>query len=80
MIKIFQSEKMKLESNIMIFSPCGGTMWSFGESLDDFWLEEQDDVKLISDCGFRIITVTISAVSSALTVPVTIYFLKLFVY
>lgn len=34
--------------------PMWGTMWSFGESLDDFWLEEQNGVKLMSDCGFRI--------------------------
>lgn len=34
--------------------PMWGTMWSFGDSADDWWLEEDDGIKLMSECGFRI--------------------------
>lgn len=33
--------------------PMWGTMWSFGESIDNWWLEE-DGLQLMADCGFRI--------------------------
>ena len=29
-------------------------MWSFGDSCDDWWLEEKDGIKIMSECGFRI--------------------------
>lgn len=29
-----------------------GTMWSFHNSLDDYWLS--DNLQAMSDCGFRI--------------------------
>lgn len=32
--------------------PMWGTMWSFGESIDDWWLEKNLDK--MSQCGFRI--------------------------
>lgn len=35
-------------------SQCGGTMWSFGDSCDDYWLEYADGVQAMSDCGFRV--------------------------
>lgn len=34
--------------------PMWGTMWSFGDSCDDYWLEELDGIRLMSECGFRI--------------------------
>ena len=34
--------------------PMWGTMWSFGESLDNYWLDNQDGIEQMSQCGFRI--------------------------
>lgn len=34
--------------------PMWGTMWTFGDSCDDYWLEEGDGIKIMSECGFRI--------------------------
>ena len=34
--------------------PMWGTMWSFSESCDVYWIEELDGKKLMSSCGFRI--------------------------
>ena len=34
--------------------PMWGTMWSFGDSIDDSWLEEDNNLQLMSECGFRI--------------------------
>ncbi len=34
--------------------PMWGTMWSFGDSCDDGWLEEDDGIRIMSECGFRI--------------------------
>lgn len=34
--------------------PMWGTMWSFGDSCDNWWLEEDDGIKKMSECGFRI--------------------------
>lgn len=34
--------------------PMWGTMWSFGDSCDDWWLEERDGLQKMADCGFRI--------------------------
>lgn len=34
--------------------PMWGTMWSFGDSADDYWLEEMGGIDLMSQCGFRI--------------------------
>lgn len=34
--------------------PMWGTMWSFGDTLDDDWLEEDGGIQKMSDCGFRI--------------------------
>lgn len=36
------------------YLPMWGTMWSFGDSCDDWWLDSEDGIKLMSDCGFRI--------------------------
>jgi len=34
--------------------PAWGTMWSFGDSCDDHWIEEMGGVQALSDHGFRI--------------------------
>ena len=34
--------------------PMWGTLWQFGDSADDYWLEEMDGLQVMSDCGFRI--------------------------
>lgn len=34
--------------------PMWGTMWSFGDSCDAHWLDDDDGIRLMSDCGFRI--------------------------
>jgi len=34
--------------------PAWGTMWSFGDPCDDYWMEEMDGVQVMSDHGFRI--------------------------
>lgn len=36
------------------FLPMWGTMWSFGDSCDNWWLEEDGGIEAMSDCGFRI--------------------------
>lgn len=34
--------------------PMWGTMWSFGDSVDDWWLEDGNGIEIMSKCGFRI--------------------------
>lgn len=34
--------------------PMWGTMWQFGDPIDDWWLEHNDGLKIMSECGFRI--------------------------
>lgn len=34
--------------------PMWGWMWQFGDSSDDWWLENEDGVRKMSECGFRI--------------------------
>lgn len=34
--------------------PMWGTMWSFGDSADDYWLEKMNGIAIMSRCGFRI--------------------------
>ena len=34
--------------------PMWGTLWSFGYSCDDWWLEEDNGIEIMSRCGFRI--------------------------
>ena len=36
------------------YLPMWGTMWSFGNSADVYWLEEKDGLELMAECGFRI--------------------------
>lgn len=34
--------------------PMWGTLWMFDDSADNWWLEEDDGIKKMSECGFRI--------------------------
>ena len=34
--------------------PMCGTMWSFNDSADNWWLEDGDGIVVMSNCGFRI--------------------------
>jgi len=34
--------------------PMWGTMWRFGERLDDYWLTDDNGLQAMSNCGFRI--------------------------
>ncbi len=34
--------------------PMWDTLWQFGDSADDYWLEEMNGIQIMSDCGFRI--------------------------
>ena len=34
--------------------PMWGTMWSFGDSADDWWLSDGNGIRIMSQCGFRI--------------------------
>ena len=34
------------------YLPMWSTMWSFGDSADDYWLEEEDGLELMADFGY----------------------------
>lgn len=34
--------------------PMWGTIWQFGDSCDTYWIENEDGVRKLSECGFRI--------------------------
>lgn len=34
--------------------PMWGTMWSFKDWVDNYWLENCDGIRIMSECGFRI--------------------------
>lgn len=36
------------------FLPMWGWLWSFSDSTDNYWLEELDGIRLMSQCGLRI--------------------------
>ena len=36
------------------YFPMWGTMWQFGDSCDEYWLEEKDGIRIMSNLGFRI--------------------------
>ena len=36
------------------YLPMWGTMWTFGDSCDDYWLEEMGGLQIMANCGFRI--------------------------
>lgn len=46
------NEDFKVEYDSML--PMWGYLWQFRDSADDWWLEEKDGIKVMSECGFRI--------------------------
>ena len=34
--------------------PMWGYMWAFGDTIDNYWLEEKEGLQVMADCGFRI--------------------------
>lgn len=34
--------------------PMWSTMWSFGDSADDYWLTDCNGIQIMSECGFRV--------------------------
>lgn len=49
-----ECESSDFELDKYTYLPMWGTMWSFGSSCDDWWLEEGNGIELMSQCGFRI--------------------------
>lgn len=49
-------ELNKEEFEVMYDSilPMWGYLWQFGNSCDDWWLEERGGIRIMSECGFRI--------------------------
>ena len=47
-------EETEMEVERDSWLPMWGTMWSFGDSADDWWLEEDEGIRVMSECGFRI--------------------------
>ena len=44
----------KMEKDEYYRLPMWGTLWSFGDSADDYWMDELGGIQLMSECGFRI--------------------------
>ena len=49
---ILAEDEFEVERDSLL--PMWGWLWSFGNSADDYWLEELDGIRLMSECGFRI--------------------------
>lgn len=47
-----EMSSLSLEHEDML--PMWGTMWSFDDSCDESWLEDEDGIEKMSRCGFRI--------------------------
>ena len=52
--KEITANESELEKDCYDTLPMWGTMWSFGDSCDDWWLNEEDGIRKMSECGFRI--------------------------
>lgn len=52
--KLVSAEKDGFEVQRDDHLPMWGTMWSFRDSADDYWLEEMGGIRVMSECGFRI--------------------------
>lgn len=50
-VKVEDSE-MEVEYDSLL--PMWGTLWSFGDSCDDWWLSDDEGIRIMSNCGFRI--------------------------
>ena len=44
--------EIQFEYNYLV--PAWGTMWQFNDFCDDWWLEEKDGIRIMSNLGFRI--------------------------
>jgi hypothetical protein len=42
------------ETEADTFLPMWGAMWTFGNITDQWWLEDERNLKAMADCGFRI--------------------------
>lgn len=47
-------EESDFEVNRDDYFPMWGTMWTFSDNCDDYWLEEMGGLQIMADCGFRI--------------------------
>ena len=36
------------------YLPMWGTMWAFGDNIDNYWIEEKEGLQAMANCGFRI--------------------------
>ena len=58
-VELDGGEEVQVEENDMEVDhydrlPMWGTMWSFGDSCDDWWLTDDEGIRKMSFCGFRI--------------------------
>lgn len=49
-----EADRDEIEVQRDDYFPMWGTMWSFGDSCDNYWIEEMGGLQLMADCGFRI--------------------------
>lgn len=49
---LVKGDDFDVERNDLL--PMWGTMWQFEDFCDDYWLEELDGIRQMSECGFRI--------------------------
>lgn len=52
--KVIYREDSDFEVQYDEWLPMWGTLWQFKDSADDWWLEEDDGIRKMADCGFRI--------------------------
>lgn len=50
-VKVYEDE---VETDRDGYLPMWGTLWAFGERIDEWWLEEGGGLQALADCGFRI--------------------------
>lgn len=49
-----QTDETDLKRETYNYLPMWGTMWMFGDGIDDYWVSEMDGLQIMADCGFRI--------------------------
>lgn len=52
--EIIEARDGEFEVEYDCMLPMWRWMWSFDDSADDYWLEELDGIRIMSECGFRI--------------------------
>ena len=50
-VKVAEDDMGKEEYDML---PMWGTMWQFGDACDEHWLEDYENRRIMSECGFRI--------------------------